>query len=91
MRFLPVETICFAGLEEIKKAAAELEPPISRKTQPCRTFAVQYEHRASVNLNRMEVINAVVDQIAAVRLHHLACCDPGNLQYIASVLPLDHA
>ena len=67
-----METICFAGLEEIKKAAAELVAPHFPKDAPCRTFAVQYEHRASVNLNRMEVINAVVDQIAAVRLHHPA-------------------
>lgn len=28
---------------------------------------VQYEHRASVQLNRMDVINAVVDAIPQVR------------------------
>ena len=32
----------------------------------CSQFAVEYEHRASVKLDRMDVINAFVDNIPTV-------------------------
>ncbi|KAK2080437.1 hypothetical protein QBZ16_000290 [Prototheca wickerhamii] len=61
-RFYPIESTCYASLEKIREAGVALAAehfPESGATQ----FAVQYEHRASPGLDRMEVINAVVDSI----------------------------
>jgi THUMP domain len=68
LRFLPVEKVCHASLEAIGKAAQELLPahfPSGTAAEPL-TYAVQYEHRASVNLDRMDLINKVVESIDKV-------------------------
>ena len=75
IRFIPVETVCHADLEDIKKTAKTLiEQHFSADaSSPAISFAVFYEHRASIKLDRMDVINAIVDQIPQVnRLWH---CD----------------
>lgn len=59
---MPIETVCPANLGEIKKAAASLCErafPAGAGAEPLK-FAVQYEHRASVKLQRGDVIDAVV-------------------------------
>ena len=68
IRFIPIDVVCHADLEDIKKTAKALvEQHFPADTAgPCIPFAVFYEHRASVKLNRMEVINSIVDQIPQV-------------------------
>ncbi|KAL3154495.1 hypothetical protein ABBQ32_013957 [Trebouxia sp. C0010 RCD-2024] len=65
MRFMPVEGVCYAGLEDIsklgKKVLAEHFP--TGDNVPVTTFGVLYEHRASDLLKRMDVINTIVDCI----------------------------
>lgn len=70
IRFIPIEVVCHADLEDIKKTAKELVEQHfpADAASPCIPFAVFYEHRASVKLDRMEVINSIVDQIPQV------CC-----------------
>ena len=68
IRLSPVQSVCHAGLQEIGAAARKLTAPhfpAGAGAQPVR-FAVAYEHRASVELKRLDVINAVVDQIPQV-------------------------
>ena len=69
IRFIPIEVVCHADLEDIKKTAKELVEQHfpADAASPCIPFAVFYEHRASVKLDRMEVINSIVDQIPQVR------------------------
>lgn len=57
--------MCHASLEEIREVAGKLTGPHfpSGEGAPQVRFAVAYEHRASVELARMDVINAIVDQI----------------------------
>lgn len=65
IRFLPVEKVCRADVEEIGRTAKELTDvhfPTGEGAATLR-FAVAYEHRASKDLDRMEVINSVVNQI----------------------------
>ncbi|CAL8467124.1 g6660 [Coccomyxa elongata] len=65
IRFLPVEKVCRADVEEIGRTAKELTDahfPTGEGAATVR-FAVAYEHRASKDLDRMEVINSVVNQI----------------------------
>lgn len=72
IRFVPIETVCPANLGEIKKAAASLCErafPAGAGAEPLK-FAVQYEHRASVKLQRGDVIDAVVAGVPQV------CCLP---------------
>ncbi|KAL0040875.1 hypothetical protein WJX79_008176 [Trebouxia sp. C0005] len=63
MRFMPIEGVCYAGLEDIsklgKKVLAEHFPTGEDVSQT--TFGVLYEHRASDLLKRMDVINTMVD------------------------------
>ena len=68
IRFLPVEVVCSAKLEDIAATAKALAAPHFPGGEGAAQvrFAVQYEHRASVELKRMDVINAVVDQIPQV-------------------------
>ena len=71
IRFIPVEVVCHADLADIKKTARALIEqhfPAGQST-PSIPFAVFYEHRASVKLNRMDVINSIVDEIPQVRYH----------------------
>lgn len=67
MRFTPVDTVCRGTLDEMRKAASDVVLPHFPKEGPAKTFAVNYEHRASANLDRMSVINAVLEGIAQVR------------------------
>ncbi|KAK9852830.1 hypothetical protein WJX84_002433 [Apatococcus fuscideae] len=65
IRFLPVEDVCHADIESIKKHAAVLVAkhfPASPDLPPIE-FSVDYEHRASVKLDRMAVINTVADLV----------------------------
>ena len=61
--------MCHASLEEIREVAGKLTGPHfpSGEGAPQVRFAVAYEHRASVELARMDVINAIVDQIPQAR------------------------
>ncbi|KAK9810664.1 hypothetical protein WJX73_008554 [Symbiochloris irregularis] len=64
LRFLPIQTVCHAKLEDIRTAAAKLCKDAFPGDQATpTTFAVAYEHRASVSLKRGEVIDAVVDGV----------------------------
>lgn len=70
IRFLPVEKVCPANVADIGRTAKELTGahfPTGDGVTPVR-FAVAYEHRASKDLDRLAVINAVVDQIPQVGL-----------------------
>jgi hypothetical protein len=63
-----VEKVCHADVAEIGRTAKELTTahfPAGDGVTPVR-FAVSYEHRASKDLDRMAVINSVVDQIPQV-------------------------
>lgn len=68
MRFSPVDTICRASLDAMEKAATQMVlphfPPVLELP---KTFAVQYDHRASAKFDRMAVINTVVSGIKQVR------------------------
>lgn len=68
IRFIPVEVVCHADLADIKKTAKTLidQHFPGDESAPSISFAVFYEHRASVKLNRMEVINSIVDEIPQV-------------------------
>lgn len=68
IRFIPVETVCHADLEDIKRTAKTLIEHHfpADASSPAISFAVFYEHRASIKLDRMDVINAIVDQIPQV-------------------------
>ncbi len=68
IRFIPVEVVCHADLADIKKTAKTLidQHFPADESAPSISFAVFYEHRASVKLNRMEVINSIVDEIPQV-------------------------
>lgn len=60
--------MCHASIEAIGKAAQELLPlhfPAG-PSAPSLTYAVQYEHRASVNLDRDELIKKVVEDVDKV-------------------------
>ncbi len=76
IRFIPVEVVCHADLADIKKTAKTLidQHFPADESAPSISFAVFYEHRASVKLNRMEVINSIVDEIPQVMLIYLLCC-----------------
>ena len=68
MRFTPVEDVTHAKLEDIKATAAELLAPHfpqADDAQPIK-FAVQYEHRACKELDRIAVINAIVECVKQV-------------------------
>ena len=71
IRLLPVENVCHASLVEIREAAGKLTGPHFPGGDGAAQvrFAVAYEHRASVELKRMDVINAIVDQIPQVRIY----------------------
>ena len=63
-----MEKVCHADVAEIGRTAKELTAahfPAGDGATPVR-FAVAYEHRASKDLDRMEVINSVVNQIPQV-------------------------
>ena len=70
MRFTPVEDICEASLESITAAAKSLVVPRFPEKDPeapVQTFAVHYEHRASCNLDRLKLINAVLTEVKQVQ------------------------
>ena len=75
IRFIPVEVVCHADLADIKKMAKALidQHFPADKAAASISFAVFYEHRASVKLKRMDVINAIVDEIPQVILKHGRC------------------
>ncbi len=63
-----MEKVCRADVDEIGRTAKELTDahfPTGDGAATVR-FAVAYEHRASKDLDRMEVINSVVNQIPQV-------------------------
>lgn len=65
---MPVEKVCHASIEAIGKAAQELLPshfPAGPNTSSL-TYAVQYEHRASANLDRDQLIKKVVEDVDKV-------------------------
>ncbi|KAK9824300.1 hypothetical protein WJX72_009265 [[Myrmecia] bisecta] len=65
LRFMPVQVVCYASLDDIRKASEDLVKaafPAGDDIAPIE-YAVVYEHRASVTLDRLSVINAVVDHV----------------------------
>lgn len=62
LRMLPVDVVCFAGLDEIIDAAKGLVAKhfSSEKEQ---TFAISFERRANNSVERGEVIKAIADMI----------------------------
>lgn len=66
-RLHPVEYQCYANMEKIDELAEKVVAahfPCGEGAKP-RTFAVQYEHRASPQLDRMAVIDAFAKRIPA--------------------------
>ena len=59
--------VCAADLEEIRNAALKLCGAAFPKDGPALKFAIQYEHRASKQLKRDQVIDAVADAVPKVR------------------------
>ena len=62
MRVVPVETTCFAGVDEIKEAC---KPLIEKhfKSGRAQTFAIAFERRSNNTLHRTEVIEAIAGMI----------------------------
>lgn len=62
MRVVPVETTCFAGVDEIKEAC---KPLIEKHFKSGReqTFAIAFERRSNNTLHRTEVIEAIAGMI----------------------------
>jgi len=62
MRVVPVETTCFAGVDEIKEAC---KPLIEKhfESGKAQTFAIAFERRANNALHRTEVIEAIAGMI----------------------------
>ncbi len=87
IRFIPVEVVCHADLADIKKAAKTLieQHFPAEESSPSVSFAVFYEHRASVKLDRMEVINSIVDEIPQVIRHCLRLQRHGSPDNIFNV------
>lgn len=87
IRFIPVEVVCHADLADIKKAAKTLieQHFPAEESSPSVSFAVFYEHRASVKLDRMEVINSIVDEIPQVIRHCLRLQRHGSPDNICNV------
>ena len=72
MRFSPVDTVCRASLDAMGKAASQtILPHFPSDSEVPKTFAVQYDHRASAKFDRMAVINSVVSNIKQVI--HFGC------------------
>ena len=74
MRFLPVETVCQARLDQIRTAAKAIctDAFPQDKDSESLKFAVQYEHRASVSLKRADVIDAAVTGVPQASSAYLA-------------------
>ena len=66
LRFLPIEVVCAADMEEIRKASKKLCAAAFPEAGPALRFAVQYEHRASKALKRDDVIAAIADAVPKV-------------------------
>ena len=68
-RFLPVEDVCVAKLDDIKACAAPIiarhfgDPNDTAQDLPVYRYAVIYDHRICTKLDRLGVINAVVDSV----------------------------
>ena len=76
-----MEKVCRADVAEIGRTAKELTAvhfPAGEGATPVR-FAVAYEHRASKDLDRMAVINSVVDQIPQVIIFMMLSDTPSAL------------
>lgn len=79
MRFTPVEDICEATLEAMTEAASSIVAPHfpdKDASTSTTTFAVHYEHRASVNLDRLKIINAVLTSVKQVESFVPGFCFP---------------
>ena len=66
LRFLPVDVVCAANLEEIRRGAKRVCTDAFPGDGPGIKFAVQYEHRASAAIKRGELIDAVVEAVPKV-------------------------
>lgn len=62
MRMIPVEVVCFAGVDEIKEA---VKPLLERHFTSGKeqTFAISFERRANDSVRRTEVIEAIAGLI----------------------------
>ena len=76
MRFTPVETVCYAAVNEMKRAAEKVVLPYFSDTEQPKKFAVQYDHRASAKLDRLAVINAVIEGVKQVLTHQSSLSVP---------------
>ena len=66
LRFLPIDVVCAANLEEIRRGAKRACSNEFPEEGPSLKFAVQYEHRASASIKRGELIDAVVEAVPKV-------------------------
>lgn len=62
MRMLPVETVCYAGVEEIAEAAKKLVDKYFSSGLE-QTFAISFARRANNTIKRDEVIEAIASMI----------------------------
>ena len=67
LRFLPIDVVCAANLEEIRRGAKRACSNEFPEEGPSLKFAVQYEHRASASIKRGELIDAVVEAVPKVK------------------------
>lgn len=74
LRFLPIDVVCAADLEEIRKASKKLCAAAFPEGGPPLKFAIQYEHRASKQLKRDDVIHVIADNVAKVQDECCCCC-----------------
>ena len=84
IRFTPVEAVCYAKLEDMTLAASKVVNPHfpdGEDAEP-QTYAVHYEHRASLNLDRLKVINAVIHGIPKVRRSRASDCYSANFEML---------
>ena len=84
IRFTPVEAVCYAKLEDMTQAASTVVNPHfpdGEDAEPL-SYAVHYEHRASLNLDRLKVINAVIHGIPKVRRSRASNCYSANFEML---------
>lgn len=78
MRFMPIDVVCGADIQSIRAAVALVLPRYFPADGPGVSFACQYEHRASKNLDRTEVIDTLATAVPKVRLGFVLCRPGGR-------------
>lgn len=86
MRFIPVEYVCEPSIKGIHEGTKKILQSHMPADGPALQFAVQFEHRASKSLDRMEVINSVVDAVPKVDPPHKVNLSTPDITFMVQVL-----